>query len=71
MAGSLVSKGNNKWELRISNGYDGNKKQRRGTRNGYAKTKKKTHKQLASFFFEITGQLPEQPHKNIQEFIKN
>ena len=39
MAGSLVSKGNNKWELRISNGYDENKKQRRVTKIIYAKTK--------------------------------
>ena len=30
MAGSLVSKGNNKWELRISNGYD----EKKETTNG-------------------------------------
>lgn len=28
MAGSMVSKGNNKWELRVSNGYDEQHKQR-------------------------------------------
>ena len=63
MAGSLVSKGNNKWELRISNGYDGNKKQRRVTRIVYAKTKKEAQKQLASFYLEVTGKLPEQRNK--------
>ena len=53
MAGSLVSKGNNKWELRISNGYDENKKQRRVTKIVYAKTKKEAQKQLASFYLEV------------------
>ncbi len=70
MAGSLVSKGNNKWELRISNGYDGKKKQRRVTRIVYAKTKKEAQKQLASFYLEVTGKLPEQRNIKFKDFIK-
>ena len=70
MAGSLVSKGNNKWELRISNGYDENKKQRRVTKIIYAKTKKEAQKQLASFYLEVTGKLPERRDIKFKDFIK-
>lgn len=70
MAGSLVSKGNNKWELRISNGYDENKKQRRVTKIIYAKTKKEAQKQLASFYLEVIGKLPERRDIKFKDFIK-
>lgn len=33
MAGSMVSKGNNKWELRVSNGYDEQHKPRMNATN--------------------------------------
>ena len=70
MAGSLVSKGNNKWELRISNGYDENKKQRRVIKIVYAKTKKEAQKQLASFYLEVAGKLPERRDIKFKDFIK-
>ena len=38
MAGSVIKKPNNKWELRVSLGYDENNKQRRKTKTVYAKT---------------------------------
>ena len=50
MAGSVIKKPNNKWELRVSLGYDENNKQRRKTKTVYAKTKKEAEKMLAEFF---------------------
>ena len=70
MAGSLLSKGNNKWELRISNGYDENNKQRRITKTIYAKTKREAEKQLASFYLEIIGKLHKQSNIKFKEFVE-
>ena len=46
MPGSVVDRGNNRWELRVSTGYDENKKQRRVTKTVYARTKKEAKKQV-------------------------
>lgn len=53
MPGSLINRGNNKWELRVSHGYDANKKQRRFTKTIYASTKKEAKRQLAEFYLEV------------------
>ena len=57
MAGSVIKKPNNKWELRVSLGYDENNKQRRKTKTVYAKTKKEAEKMLAEFFLELKDTL--------------
>ena len=57
MAGSVIKKPNNKWELRVSLGYDENNKQRRKTKTVYAKTKKEAQKLLAEFFLELKDSL--------------
>lgn len=49
---SLVSKGKNKWELRINAGYDQNGKQIRFTKTVYCETKKQAKHLLAEFEIE-------------------
>ncbi len=69
MAGSMVSKGNNKWELRVSNGYDEQHKQRRFTKTIYATTKKKASIELAAFVLEVTGKLNVDKPVTFKEFV--
>ncbi len=52
---SLISKGNKKWELRISAGYDKNGKQIRFTKTVYCETKKQAKHLLAEFEIEKGG----------------
>lgn len=52
---SLVSKGKNKWELRISAGYDKDGKQIRFTKTVYCETKKQAKHLLAEFEIEKGG----------------
>ena len=69
MAGSMVSKGNNKWELRVSKGYDEQHKQRRFTKTIYATTKKKASIELAAFVLEVTGKLNVDKPVTFKEFV--
>ena len=70
MAGSILKKANNKWELRVSLGYDENKKQKRVTKLVYAKTKKEAEKLMAEFFLEVKGTLVVDHEIIFHEFIK-
>ena len=70
MAGSLIDRGKNKWELRVSNGYDENHKQIRYTKTIYAKNRKEANVQLASFYLEVVGRLPEMHNVKFSVFIK-
>ncbi|WIW69892.1 site-specific integrase [Anaerosinus gibii] len=54
MPGSLVDLGNNKWELRVSLGYNINGKQIRKTKRIISKSKKAAEKELAKFYVEVT-----------------
>lgn len=69
MSGSLINKGNNKWELRVSLGYDENHKQKRYTKTIYAKTKKEANKQLADFYLKVTGKLVMDKEIKFSEFV--
>lgn len=69
MAGSIINKGNNKWELRVSNGYDAQHKQRRFTKTIYANTKKKAEIELAAFFLEVTGKMNTNKPITFKEFV--
>ncbi|WP_427112719.1 tyrosine-type recombinase/integrase [Megasphaera sueciensis] len=53
MPGTVVNRGNNRWELRISMGYI-NGKQKRMTRQIHATSKRMAEKQLDLFYLEIT-----------------
>ena len=55
MAGTMVDLGNNKWELRVSLGYDMNGKQIRKTRRITARSKQAANKELAKFYVEVTN----------------
>ena len=70
MGGSLIDRGKNKWELRVSNGYDENHKQIRYTKTIYAKNRKEANVQLASFYLEVVGRLPEMHNVKFSVFIK-
>lgn len=70
MAGSLSKKGENKWQLRVSRGYDSNGKQRRLTKTVFAKTKKDAEKQLAMFYLEVTGRLATNKDIKFSEFVE-
>lgn len=70
MAGSVIKKENNRWELRVSLGYDNNGKQRRKTKNIYAKSKKEAEKQLAAFYLEVTGTLVMDKEITFGEFVE-
>lgn len=69
MAGSLISRGNNKWELRVSAGYDENNKQRRFTKTVYARSKKEAQTQLATYYLEVTGRLATDKAITFSEFV--
>lgn len=56
MAGSIVDLGNNKWELRVSLGYDMNGKQIRKTKRITARSRQAADKELAKFYVQITNQ---------------
>jgi integrase len=59
MAGSIINRGNNKWELRVSNGYDANGKQRRLTKRITATSKRAAQKELDKWYLETkTNALP-------------
>ena len=55
MAGTIVDLGNNKWELRVSLGYDMNGKQIRKTKRITARSEKAADKELAKFYVEVTN----------------
>lgn len=55
MAGTIVDLGNNKWELRVSLGYDMNGKQIRKTKRIPARSKQAADKELAKFYVEVTN----------------
>ncbi|WP_094607184.1 hypothetical protein SPSIL_058090 [Sporomusa silvacetica DSM 10669] len=55
MAGTMVDLGNNKWELRVSLGYDMNGKQIRKTKRITARSKQAADKELAKFYVEATN----------------
>ncbi len=55
MAGAIVDLGNNKWELRVSLGYDMNGKQIRKTKRITARSEKAADKELAKFYVEVTN----------------
>lgn len=70
MAGSIIKKPNNKWELRVSVGYDENNKQKRVTKVVYAKTKKEAEKLLAEFYLEIKSTIVVDHEISFEEFTK-
>ena len=70
MAGSIIKKPNNKWELRVSVGYDENSKQKRVTKVVYAKTKKEAEKLLAEFYLEIKSTIVVDHEISFEEFTK-
>lgn len=70
MPGSVIDRGNNKWELRISAGYNENKKQRRITKTIYARTKKEAKLRLAEFYLEKTGRLDVEKEITFSEFVE-
>ncbi|GBG56597.1 site-specific integrase [Sporomusaceae bacterium FL31] len=55
MAGAIVDLGNNKWELRVSLGYDLNNKQIRKTKRITAKSRQAADKELAKFYVDVTN----------------
>jgi len=55
MAGAIVDLGNNKWELRVSLGYDMDGKQIRKTKRITARSEKAADKELAKFYVEVTN----------------
>ncbi len=54
MAGSIQELGNNRWELRISNGYDSNHKQRRITKTIQATSRRQAQKALDELNLSLT-----------------
>jgi len=69
MPGSIRYRGNNKWELRVSVGYDDNHKQKRVTKVIYAAKKKEADKALASFYLQVTGKIIEKQDIKFSEFV--
>lgn len=71
MAGTIVDLGDNKWELRVSLGYDMNGKQIRKTRRITARSRKAADKELAKFYVEVTNKPIISGAKiNFGEFVK-
>lgn len=70
MAGSLIKRKNNKWELRVSAGYDENGKQRRFVKTVFAKTKKEAETILAEYYLEVTGKLVTNKEITFEEFVR-
>ena len=56
MAGTVVNRGNNKWELRISMGYDAEGKQIRRTKRITATSMRAARKALDEFYLEIKSE---------------
>lgn len=56
MAGTIVDLGNNKWELRVSLGYDMSGKQIRKTKRITARSRQAADKELAKFYVQVTNQ---------------
>ena len=55
MAGTVINRGNNKWELRISLGYDAQGKQIRRSKRVTATSMRAAKKALDEFYLEITA----------------
>ena len=55
MAGTVINRGNNKWELRISLGYDAKGKQIRKSKRVTATSMRAAKKALDEFYLEITA----------------
>ena len=53
MAGTVINRGNNKWELRVSMGYDENGKQIRKTKRITATSMRAARKALDEFYWEL------------------
>ena len=54
MAGTVINRGNNKWELRISLGYDAQGKQIRKSKRVTATSMRAAKKALDEFYLEVT-----------------
>ena len=67
---SLVSKGKNKWELRINAGYDKNGKQIRFTKTVYCETKKQAKHLLAEFEIEKGGKTLIDHNIKFKDFVE-
>lgn len=72
MAGTVINRGNNRWELRISMGYDENGKQKRITKRVKATSRRMAQKKLDEFYYETITQPKESPKSNMTfgEFAK-
>ena len=72
MAGTVINRGNNRWELRISMGYDENGKQKRMTKRVEATSRRMAQKKLDEFYYETITQPKESPKSNMTfgEFAK-
>ncbi|MCR5440339.1 MAG: site-specific integrase [Selenomonas sp.] len=55
MAGTVINRGNNRWELRISLGYDANGKQIRKSKRVTVTSMRAAKKALDEFYLEITN----------------
>jgi hypothetical protein len=66
---TLVNKGNNRWELRVSTGYDKNGKQVRFTKTVYCETKREVKHLLAEFEIEKGGKTPIDHNIKFKEFV--
>lgn len=65
MAGTVINRGNNHWELRISLGYDEKGKQRRITKRVTATSKRAAQKELDKFYYTAMKEPQEKSDKNI------
>lgn len=71
MAGTVIDLGNNKWELRVSLGYDMNGRQIRRTKRINARSKQAASKELAKFYVEAANKPVITGSKMIfEDFIK-
>ena len=55
MFGSVINRGNNHWELRVSFGYTKDGKQIRKTKRIVAKSKRAAQKELEKFYLQVTN----------------
>lgn len=71
MPGSLIKKGEGKWELRVSLGYDkATKKQIRKTKLVHCAKEKEAQKLLAEFYLEVTNNVPTNQRVRFSDFIE-
>lgn len=72
MAGTVINRGNNRWELRISLGYDENGKQKRATKRVEATSRRMAQKKLDEFYYETITQPKKAPKSDMTfgEFAK-